>query len=109
EFKVGDGAITGEAAYYQYTEDYTYPTTAVPVKSAFYVLGSYLTGPVGPGRLQPLVRFQSLPDPGWNIVDVNLTYVVKGYDFRVALNYQRTKTASPDANNALQLGVQLQK
>ncbi|HMJ52347.1 MAG TPA: hypothetical protein VK540_09730 [Polyangiaceae bacterium] len=117
EFKVGEGVITGEVQYYQFTEGYSFATVGpmnTPVgapKQAFYALVSYLTPPVGPGKIQPLVRVQrTLDGPGWTILDAFVSYVVKDYDLRVALGYQRTDLGEgTPVGNAIQLGVQLQK
>jgi hypothetical protein len=100
---------TLEAAYYHYDKNY-------PVGNAYYVLAAYLLPwELGVGKLRPQVRFQQAFGQGANsaikenVLDASLTYVVRPYDLRFSLNYQRTDLGVGDALNAIQFGVRIQK
>jgi hypothetical protein len=57
EFNVGDaGTVTAEGAYYHMNSGKT--AGVMPFDNAFFVVLSYLTPAIGPGKLQPLVRYQ---------------------------------------------------
>jgi hypothetical protein len=114
EVRLGSaGVLTGEAQVYKFNDGYAFASVGgVPVgapEEAFFVLVSYLSPEVGVGKLQPLVRVQRTIDPGWTILDAFLSYVIKGYDLRVAAGYQRTDLGAGTASNALQIGIQLQR
>lgn len=105
EVSVGDTMFTGEAAYYHFEGD------ANPADNAFYVLGSITTPKVGPGRLQPLFRYQyakkDTPSTKMSIIDAQLAYVVRPYALRGLVNFQRTNMDHGLVGNAVQVGVQL--
>lgn len=103
------GVITFESTYYRFNEPQA-------LSSAYYVLASWLTPEnIGIGKLQPLVRFQQgipradgAPKP--YLLDAFLTYVVAGYDARLAVGYQRGDNFGGGvASNAIQIGLQLQR
>jgi hypothetical protein len=101
----GAGTIDIEGAFYKYFGD--------PTDFSYFLLASYLIPMnVGPGGLQPLVRFQSAkPKAGgdtWTQIDAQIGYVVEAYATRFALGIQHSTVAGLTAN-ALYLGVQLQK
>jgi hypothetical protein len=102
------GVITLEGAFYKYVGDYE------PFKHSFLVVASYLTPePIGPGKLQPLVRFQQAKlqadgaDP-INSLEVQLGYVISEFSARLALGYQYVDR-SGQKENAIFAGVQLMK
>lgn len=113
----GSGVITGEGAFYHFNGDFN------PADNAFFVLASYLTPKVGPGALQPLVRYQwakkngvaGADDLTMSVIDAALSYVIEESSLRVIANYQYTNLgtdpADPDGDdvvgNAIQLGAQL--
>jgi hypothetical protein len=109
EKKFGDAGVgTLEGAYYTFGGKYE------PIKSHFYVLGSYLLPQVvGIGRFQPLVRYQQA-DPraagqsNWRLIDAAVSYVVDEYAMRIALNYTNANIGGV-TSNAIQLGIQIQK
>jgi hypothetical protein len=105
EVSAGDTMFTGEAAYYHFKGD------ANPADNAFYVLGSVTTPKVGPGRIQPLLRYQyakkDTPSTKMSIIDAQLAYVVRPYALRGLVNFQRTNMDHGVVGNAIQVGVQL--
>lgn len=106
EFNVG-GTLTGEAAYY-YMDG-----PAFPVEGAFMGLVSYTTEkPVGPGKIQPLVRFQNTMNPDHMMVDVWLSYVMKDYFAKLALGYTMANIKAGEdevKSNIVQFGFQIQQ
>ncbi len=93
----------------------------MPYDDAWFVLASYLLPATGPGKLQPLFRYQgahksiqNAPDDNFSIVEGYVNYVMKDYFAKLALGYQHTdmgKGASGArvAGNAIQFGFQIQQ
>ena len=116
EFKVGDGAITAEAAYYHFTGKYNRSgvrdMTANPAKDAFMGMLAYMSPTAGFGKLQPYVRYQAAGGNNLKMwmFDAGLNYIIKGPQLRVTLNYTHTdmdKDGGPGRiGNAMTLGVQ---
>jgi len=113
ELKVGDGALTGELAYYHFGGDFNATgvrdMTPNPAKDAFFVLGAYLSPPVGPGALQPHVRYQMATgdnDLSMSMIDVGVNYILKGPQMKVNLTYTHTDMDADLIGNALSFGVQ---
>jgi hypothetical protein len=108
----GSGVLTLEGAFYKYEGD------AEGYDMSWLGLVSYLTPePVGPGKLQPLVRLQGAkttdfhalyPDESALNFEVQLGYVIADYSARLALGYQYTKLGDDKANQIF-LGAQLLK
>jgi hypothetical protein len=104
----GLGTIGLEGAFYKYegdNQDFDY---------SYLLLASYLTpGKIGPGKLQPLVRFQQAkPDEGdaASCFEAQLGYVIASYSARLALGYQYTENTNGfEKANALYLGAQFMK
>jgi hypothetical protein len=109
EKKFGEsGTGTFEGGFYAFSGRYE------PVKSHFYLLGSWLIPQVvGIGKFQPLVRYQQA-DPratgakAWRLIDAAVSYVVDEYAMRIALNYTNADIGGVKSN-AVQLGIQIQK
>jgi hypothetical protein len=100
---------TLEAAYYHYDNNY-------PVKNAYFVLGAYLLPwELGVGKLRPEVRFQQAFPQGMgavkqeNVLDAFITYVVRSYDVRFSLGYERNDLGVGTPSNALQIGARVQQ
>jgi hypothetical protein len=129
EFNVGDaGTITAEGAYYHVDSGKT--AGVMPFDDAFFAVLSFLTPAVGPGKLQPLVRYQrsmggvnipaadgTLTDEGpdkW-IGEAQVNYVMKDYFAKLHLGFQHTDLGRPapgaprTVGNALQFGFQIQQ
>ncbi len=105
----GGHVLDVEGAFYGYDDNN-------PIKRNFFALASFLIGQeVGPGKLQPLFRFQgATPRVGdmWRIIDAQVGYVIKDYAARIAVGYQNKKYAGmvgDVSENQIFLGLQLQK
>ena len=109
----GSGVLTIEGAFYKYNGD------AEVYDNSWLALVSYLTPqPVGPGKIQPLVRVQGvkttdnatapIPDESGLAVDVQLGYVIADYAARLALGYEYSKIGDAKAN-LIYLGAQILK
>ena len=106
EKKLGGGSfVTGEAAYYHYSAN------DLGVSDSLYALAAYATPPIGPGSIQPMVRYQwakikanPLDNP-WN-VDVGLSYLIKGPALRLLATYSHTTFPGDMTANSVQLGAQ---
>lgn len=116
EFKLGDsGTLTGEGAYYHFAGDYE------PANDMFFLVASFLTPNVGPGKLQPLFRFEDATrklaaatgTPGETLTqeDVQLAYVVKEAQMRGLIGFShvdwKQDGGAPDKiGNAIEIGLQ---
>lgn len=124
EFNIGtSGTITGEGAYYHADSGKSGKVVGVmPFDNAWFVVGSYLTPPVGPGKIQPLIRYQGyqdkrkgLPDGEGTIIDAEVNYVMKDYFAKLSLGYQYTLLkhatigAGRGVGDAIQFGFQIQQ
>lgn len=103
----GSGTVDVEGAFYGYGGDYE------PFKYSYLALASYLLpDKLGPGYLQPLVRFQSAKARATNKLDnsieAQLGYAIAQYGARVALGYQHTDNSGVPGN-AIYLGAQVLK
>jgi hypothetical protein len=100
------GVLDLEGAVYKYFGDFE------PFKFSYLLLASWLTPEkVGPGKIQPLVRWQSAKtqvDTTDSSLEVQLGYVIADYGARVSLGYQYTKNSGVPGN-ALYLGAQVLK
>jgi hypothetical protein len=107
EYKLGGGWVTGEGAYYHFTVSDMSPGAT---KDSFYLLGAIATDLIGPGHIQPMVRYQWAntvsSQKAWNL-DVGLSYLVKGPALRVVATYDHTKLPGTGVTaNSVQLGAQ---
>jgi len=117
EFKVGDGgAVTGEGAYYHV--DSGKSAGVMPFDDAWFLLASYLTPLMGPGKIQPLFRYQGYTDKytggktNGTIIEGYVNYVLKDYFAKLCLGVQHTEVKSGGVKaygNALQFGFQIQQ
>jgi hypothetical protein len=103
----GAGVLDLEGAFYKYIGDYE------PFKFSYLALASWLTpDKVGPGKIQPLIRFQQgkvqATDKTDTSLEIQVGYVIAEYAARVSLGYQRTKVSGTDGN-AIYLGAQVLK
>jgi hypothetical protein len=105
EIKYGDGGwVTAEGSYYHFEGTYN------SVKDAFYLLGAIATPKVGPGNIQPMIRYQygagdsSMPK-AWT-VDAAVSYLLMGPAMRVLVNYQHAELGNDLIGNMVQLGAQ---
>jgi hypothetical protein len=120
EFNIGKtGTVSAEGAYYHVDSGKT--AGVMPYDDAFMGVLSYLTSPVGPGKIQPLLRYQSFvnkvdggKDPRGSIVEGEVNYVMKDYFAKLSLGFQHTTLrgavgAPKSYGNALQFGFQIQQ
>ena len=121
EFKVGDGgAVTGEGAYYHV--DSGKSQGVMPFDDAWFLVASYLTPMTGPGKIQPLFRYQGYSDkkpagPGTptttgTILEGYVNYVMKDYFAKLCLGVQHTEVklgGTKMYGNAIQFGFQIQQ
>jgi hypothetical protein len=105
EVKYGDGGwVTGEFSYYHFEGMYN------TEKNAFYALGAIATPKVGPGNIQPMIRYQWGAGDGatpkaWSL-DAAISYLIMGPALRVLVNYQHTDLGNDLVGNMVQLGAQ---
>jgi hypothetical protein len=103
------GVIDLEGAFYLYTGDNEV------FENSFLIVASWMTADkVGPGKIQPLVRFQQAKLRGADVNDMSLEaqigYPIAEYGARLALGYQYTKFGGVDIKgNAIYLGAQILK
>jgi len=111
EFNIGDaGTVTAEGAYYHVDSGKT--PGVMPFDDAFFAVLSYLTPAIGPGKIQPLVRYQrsmggvNIPDattgllteevPDSWIGEAQVSYVMKDYFAKLSIGFQHTEFEGPD-------------
>jgi hypothetical protein len=106
ELKYGGGGwVTLDGSYYHFIGKYN------EIKDAFYILGAIATPKVGPGNIQPMLRYQlgggheSDGPKAWN-VDAFLTYLIKGPALRIMGGFSHTELGSHEVGNAIQIGAQ---
>jgi hypothetical protein len=108
------GVLDLEGAFYLYPGDYEV------FKHSYLFVASWMTADkVGPGKIQPLVRFQQAKvrgrEPGSDdstdtSLEVQIGYPIAEYGARLALGYQYTKFGATDVKgNAIFLGAQILK
>ena len=115
EFNVGTaGTITAEGAFY--TVQSGDSAGVMPYDSAWFVVLSYLLPKMGPGKLQPLFRYQGVSndDSGVPVGDMSIfegyvNYVMKDYFAKLALGFQHTDMDGGVEGNAIQFGFQVQQ
>jgi hypothetical protein len=89
ELPMAEGsAITAESGYYHYDKD----TLSNPKSKAWYVqAGFILPGEMGPGRLQPVGRYEQIDRDGADTDTTSwaagLNYYLKGHNAKVMLEY----------------------
>jgi hypothetical protein len=101
------GVLDIEGAVYVYMGDFE------AYKYSYLALVSWLTPEkVGPGKIQPLVRFQQgkfkSTDQTDSSVEAQIGYVIADYNARVSLGYQYTKV-NDKSGNGIYLGMQVLK
>jgi hypothetical protein len=104
----GSGAVSLEAAYYDYNTDGVILSEQGTAYSAG--AGYIFDQAMGWGKLQPFVRYQKFsPDTSIDTrqLDAGVNYIIDGYNAQLSAVYSRTKmTANPDQSKfvvALQL------
>jgi len=127
EHKVFDGgAVTLEGAYYHYSTGGVFDVSpsfnnadpndnvgGLTQGNAFLISGGFLfPQPVGPGKFQPVVRYQefhaTLTDRKTRQIDASLNYILKGHSARVSLDYAHSETTGSGDDDRVTAGLQLQ-
>jgi hypothetical protein len=110
EFRYGGGGwVSLDGAYYHFGGKYN------EFDNAFYLTGAVASPKVGPGNIQPSVRYQQFfaYNPSgvvtnanaWTI-DAALTYLIMGPQLRVVANFQHANIGNGIEGNMVQFGAQ---
>lgn len=105
----GSGAVSFEAAYYDYDTDDIVRSEQGTAYSA--AAGYIFDKGLGWGRLQPFVRFQKFsPDTSIDTrqVDAGVNYIIDGYNAQLSAVYSRTKVTGVDDQSKFVVALQLQ-
>jgi len=108
----GENVLTFEGAYYHYDTDNK--VSNLVDGDGYFVLASYLIDHnFGPGRFQPVIRYEELRISGG--VDISrlqtgVNYIVREHDAKLSLLYSKTEYDAPGTDDVDQfiLGLQLQ-
>lgn len=106
---VGPGAVSVEAAYYDYDTDDVFLSEQGKAYSGG--LGYIFKDKVGWGQFQPLVRYQKFK-PDNNIdtrkYDVGTAYIIDGYNAQISALYSNTKVTGSSSKDAFTVSMQFQ-
>lgn len=106
---VGPGAVSVEAAYYDYDTDGVFLSEEGKAYSAG--AGYIFRDKVGWGQFQPFVRYQKFEaetDIDTRKYDVGLNYVIDGYNAQITGVYSETKVTGSGSDNAFNVSMQFQ-
>ncbi|HTO98582.1 MAG TPA: hypothetical protein VMK66_16145 [Myxococcales bacterium] len=107
---IASDVLSLEGAYYNFDQG----NAAANQGWSYYGLASWLFGDkLGPGRVQPMVRYQhAVPAGGGDAnqtIDGGINYILDGHNARVGLAVQTTVPAVGSTYTGFQLGVQIQE
>jgi hypothetical protein len=110
EKKIVADVLSLEGAYYNFDQG----NTAGQQGWSYYALASWLFGAkLGPGRFQPMARFQYATAPGGGpstkTFDGGFNYILDGHNARAALVVQNTSPPVGSSMTNVQLGIQIQE
>jgi hypothetical protein len=108
---VGPGAVSVEAAYYDYDTDGVFLEEQGKAYSAG--AGYIFNEPVGWGKVQPFVRYQKFDsdaavNDSTRKYDLGVNYVIEGYNAQVSAVYSDRKVSGLDSVNAFNVALQVQ-
>jgi len=109
---LGNNVLTLEGAYYHYDTDDK--STPLVNGNGYFLLASFLIDhDFGPGKLQPVIRYEDLMSKNsYDIsrVETGVNYIIRGSDARVSLLYSKTNYEDPNVASVDQFiaGLQLQ-
>jgi hypothetical protein len=108
---VGPGAVSVEAAYYDYDTDDVFLSEQGKAYSAG--VGYIFNEPVGWGKVQPFVRYQkfnsdALTASDTRKYDVGVAYIIDGYNAQVSAVYSDKKVSGASSTNAFNVAMQFQ-
>ena len=106
---IGPGAVSVEAAYYNYDTDNVFLSEQGNAWSAG--AGYIFNQPVGWGKVQPFVRYQEFDAD--NAVDtkkydLGVAYIIDGYNAQVSAVYSNTETTKKSTVDAFNVALQVQ-
>lgn len=104
------GVFTVEGAYYDYDKNDNPGNPGLPEGKGALLLTSYLIpAEVGPGKLQPVARYQRTAFGNRrNRSELGVNYIVNGHNLRVSFIGSRDKTKGSEKKEEFVLGVQYQ-
>jgi len=106
---IGPGAVSLEAAYYDYDTDGVFLSEEGKAYSA--ASGYIFNDSVGWGKIQPFVRYQKF-NPRTDIdtrkYDLGVAYIIDGYSAQVSGFFSDTKVTGASSNNAVTVAMQFQ-
>ena len=102
--------LTLEGAYYNFDQGNDLGKEGW---SAFGLASWLFASKMGPGRVQPMVRYQhavaALGGDPTRTVDVGLNYILDGHNARIGLAVQNTNPPAGSSVTGVQLGIQFQE
>lgn len=106
---IGPGAVSVEAAYYDYNTDDVFLSEQGKAYSAG--AGYIFNDKVGWGKFQPFVRYQKF-NADTNIdtrkYDLGVSYIIDGYNAQISGVYSDTKITGSSSTNAINVAMQFQ-
>ena len=108
---VGPGAVSVEAAYYDYDTDDVFLSEQGKAYSAG--AGYIFKDKVGWGQFQPFLRYQkfdsdALTNETTSKYDLGVNYIIEGYNAQISALYSDTKVSGKDSTNAFNVALQVQ-
>jgi hypothetical protein len=102
--------LTLEGAYYDFDEG---NVVARQGWSAYGLASWLFAAKLGPGRVQPMARYQYAAPTGVgaaaHTIDAGLNYILEGHNARAGLVVQNTSQGSGSNYTGIQLGIQIQE
>jgi len=106
---IGPGAVSVEAAYYDYDTDKVFLSEEGKAYSAG--TGYIFNDAWGWGKFQPFARYQKF-NPKTDIdvrkYDLGVAYIIDGYSAQLSSFYSNTKTDGSSSNDAITVAMQFQ-
>jgi hypothetical protein len=109
EKRIGAGAVSVEAAYYNYRNDDV--ILAEQGKAWSTGLAYVFNLAPGQGKLQPFVQFQKFkPDNNIDVKqsDIGLNYIIDGYNAQLSARYSKTETVAAADQSKFVVALQVQ-
>jgi len=111
EKKLDSGAVSVEAAYYDYNTDSVFLSEQGKAYSAG--AGYIFKDKVGWGQFQPFARYQkfdsdAILNSSTRKYDLGVNYIIEGYNAQISTVYSDTKVSGRNGVNALNVALQVQ-
>lgn len=111
EKKIGANVLSLEGAYYSYDTGSVIDPRQIDGDGYFVQVGYLFGGKVGPGKLQPHVRYQSLDVTGaatkHTRYDLGVNYILDGHNARMSFIFSNDDTGAT-STNIIRVGLQMQ-